>query len=160
MSVQKLWKLARVLALNTGCARLRDIVLDLKFVAGPGASAPSSPLRGLWKVGVGRHDEGRVPLGANDRDAANLLRDGLILAFLATYPLRANNFAPSISAARSARRTALGGSCWTKKKPGTAAPHGRGQKRRTSPRPSFSMASRALPTRTTTARERFRGASI
>ena len=93
MSVQKLWKLARVFALNTDCASLRDIVLDLKFVAAPRSERPFVTAERLWKVGVALHAEGRVPLGAYDRDAANLLRDGLILAFLATYPLRAKNFA-------------------------------------------------------------------
>lgn len=93
MSVQKLWKLARILAPDADYAWLRDIVLDLKFVATPESKRPFVTAEQLWKTGVALHDEGRALLGADDRKAAKLLRDGLILGFLATHPLRAKNFA-------------------------------------------------------------------
>ena len=93
MSIQKLWKVARVLWPGKDYAWLREIVLDLKSVAAPRIKRPFVTAEQLWNVGVALHEEGRAMFGADDRKAIKLLRDGLIVAFLATYPLRAKNFA-------------------------------------------------------------------
>jgi len=103
MSIQKLWKVARVLSPEGDYAWLREIVLDLKSVASPQTKRPFVTAEQLWNVGVALHEEGRALFGFDDRKAAKFLRDGLIVAFLATYPLRAKNFA-HLDLSRSIRK--------------------------------------------------------
>lgn len=91
--MQKLWRIARLLAPADDVGWLHEFVLDLKAIAVPSRRPPSIAAEALHKLGLALHKDGIGLLGVNDKEAAKLIRDGAIVALLAVCPLRSKNFA-------------------------------------------------------------------
>src|SRR5271166_767956 len=108
MTIQKLKQIARHLAPAVNFKWLADIAGDLKAEDGPVKRSPAVDASELLIAGLSLVEEYAEPGKPMSLDIALNIRNGLMVALLASCPIRAKNLA-SLTLGRSLH---LSGSCW------------------------------------------------
>jgi integrase len=125
MTIQKLKQIARHLAPAANFKWLADIAGDLKAEDGPAKRSPAVDASELLIAGLSLVEEYAEPGKPMSLDIAINIRNGLVVALLASCPIRAKNLA-SLTLGRSLR---LSGSCWWIDLPGGETKSGRPDRR-------------------------------